>query len=114
MVAVDADSSPLRALRGENSERPSSRGSEILETACLRPDETSSEPLLAKGEISGGRIATAVSGKGFPRICFYRAAGIYSDFALKRVARRVGASHFFVGRLECNVNRLGRESLGWI
>src|SRR5882724_10191962 len=49
---------------------------------------------------------------GDPVSCFYRAAGIYSDFALKRVARRGGRKPtFLLGRLECNVNRLGSGSL---
>src|SRR6266404_4103242 len=57
-----------------------------------------------------GRMARP-GGKG-PVSCFDRAAGIYSDFALKRVARRGGRKPtFLLGRLECNVNRLGSGSL---
>jgi hypothetical protein len=47
-----------------------------------------------------------------PVSCFYRAAGIYSGFALKRVARRGGRKPtFLLGRLECTANRLWSGSL---
>src|SRR5216684_9214912 len=44
--------------------------------------------------------------------CFCRAGGIYSPFALKRVARRGGRKPtFLLGRLECSADRLGPRSL---
>src|SRR2546427_2161032 len=47
-----------------------------------------------------------------PVSCIYSAAGIYSDFALKRVARRGGRKPtFLLGRLECTANRLRSRSL---
>src|SRR5260370_25879821 len=42
-----------------------------------------------------------------PVSCIYRAAGIYSGFALKRVAQRGGRKPtFLLGRLECSADRL--------
>src|SRR5205807_2210475 len=47
-----------------------------------------------------------------PVSCFCRAAGIYSDFALKRVERMSGREPtFLLGRLECIADRLGSGSL---
>src|SRR5260370_39634698 len=47
-----------------------------------------------------------------PVSCFYLAAGIYSIFALRRVARRSGRKPtFLLGRLECTADRLGLRSL---
>src|SRR4029077_10718547 len=47
-----------------------------------------------------------------PLSCFCRAAGIYFDFALKRIARRSGRKPtFLLGRLECTTDRLRSGSL---
>src|SRR5579872_4985691 len=47
--------------------------------------------------------------------CFCLAGGIYSIFALKRVARMGGRKPtFLLGRLECNDTGIARGVFGWI
>src|SRR6266436_5026959 len=70
------------------------------------------KPAATKGEKNGIRENGVPRVPRYPVSCIYSAAGIYSDFALKRVARRGGRKPtFLLGRLECSADRLGSRSL---
>ena len=101
----------FQLVSGEDFPRATSKHRQLRESnvgeVCTPGERCCQEEisLLAKRERNGSVTEELKNGSkelpltSSPLSCFYRAAGIYSDFALKRVARRGGRKPtFLLGR----------------